>query len=418
MKQILNILLLLYLVLLSFNTYSQALWTNDNSLFHVESGAFMHVEGDVVHQNGGIADNSGTIELTNDWVNNTAFGVFLNNSPGIVVMLGSNQSIAGTSATDFYDLELRNAFVKEMFSDARVSNQLDIQDSELQLHQNLMHVTNPSLTSVLWTTGFVSGDSIGGYFARSTNMNSPYLFPVGDVSLVNTYRAIELTPSNSDSSVFGVRLAAVDPDIDMTGTSITGSTGPYAITDMHNSLFGVNNQFYHNIARLYGNNNLSSKIYYFNTDEILPYEFNALSVWENTVPQWENANFSVNFTSGLFNIGNPDKFVLGTISNFGNDVYALAVKDKVTARVPQIFSPNGDGLNDFLYVLGSEIDEVEFIVYNRWGEKVFETTDVNIGWDGNFRGKKAQPGVYVYYLKAGLNTSETITQSGDITLVR
>lgn len=401
------------------STYGQnALWTNDNVLVHVENGALIHVDGDIVHQNTGVMDNSGTIELNRDWINNSGFSVFLNNSPGLVVMNGFNQRFMGNFVTDFYNLELRNSALKEMFADANVSNLLDIQGSELQLHQNIMHVTNPSTTSITWTNGFVSGDSIGGYLARSTNLNTPYIYPVGDISLFNTYRAVEVTPSNSDSAVYAVRLAAIDPDIDFSGTSFTGSTGPFNRSSLAPDLFGVNSRFYHHVARFHGTNNISTKIYYFASDEILPYEFNGLSAWDNPIPQWANANFNVNFTSGLFNIGNPEKFVLGNISNFGNDVYALAVKNKVTARVPQIFSPNGDGLNDILYVLGYEIEELEFVVYNRWGEKVFETNDINIGWDGTFRGKKAQPGVYVYYLKADLSTSERITQSGDITLVR
>ncbi|NJL75224.1 MAG: gliding motility-associated C-terminal domain-containing protein [Saprospiraceae bacterium] len=56
--------------------------------------------------------------------------------------------------------------------------------------------------------------------------------------------------------------------------------------------------------------------------------------------------------------------------------------------VPLAFTPNNDGTNDILYVRGNPIEEVYFAVYNRWGQRVFETTDKNIGWDGTFQGRK------------------------------
>jgi gliding motility-associated-like protein len=89
-----------------------------------------------------------------------------------------------------------------------------------------------------------------------------------------------------------------------------------------------------------------------------------------------------------------------------------------TVFVPNIFSPNGDGNNDILYVRNRCIVELEFIVYDRWGEKVFETSDVNNGWDGEFKGKPMDQGVFVYYLKAVLLTGEEVVKKGNISLMR
>lgn len=86
--------------------------------------------------------------------------------------------------------------------------------------------------------------------------------------------------------------------------------------------------------------------------------------------------------------------------------------------VPNIFSPNGDGINDILYVHGRGIKSMSFIVYDRWGEKVFSTTDNTKGWDGTFRGKPMDSAVYMYYLKATLNNDEEIKTKGSITIVR
>ena len=86
--------------------------------------------------------------------------------------------------------------------------------------------------------------------------------------------------------------------------------------------------------------------------------------------------------------------------------------------VPNIFSPNGDGQNDVLYVRGMGISSFSFVIYDRWGEKVFESSDATNGWDGRFKGKEMLSDVYVYYLKAVMTDGTTVEKKGDISLVR
>ncbi|PKP02537.1 MAG: hypothetical protein CVU11_11585 [Bacteroidetes bacterium HGW-Bacteroidetes-6] len=86
--------------------------------------------------------------------------------------------------------------------------------------------------------------------------------------------------------------------------------------------------------------------------------------------------------------------------------------------VPNIFSPNGDGQNDILFVRGEGVNTLSFIIYDRWGEKIFETTSVDNGWDGIYKGAKANPGVYVYYLNATFVDGSQSVIDGNITLVR
>lgn len=112
------------------------------------------------------------------------------------------------------------------------------------------------------------------------------------------------------------------------------------------------------------------------------------------------------------------------------DQYGCVFKDSVTIHVkevkcgepyifvPNAFSPDGDGKNDVLYVRTQIADEIYFAVYNRWGEKVFETEDKNKGWDGTINGKKAEQGVYVYRLHVLCFTDEIFEKSGNVTLIR
>jgi gliding motility-associated-like protein len=86
--------------------------------------------------------------------------------------------------------------------------------------------------------------------------------------------------------------------------------------------------------------------------------------------------------------------------------------------IPNIFSPNNDGNNDILYVRGENVKELTFSIYNRWGEKVFESHDINKGWDGTQNGKKCEAGVYVYRAEITFKDGKTIMKRGDVTLVR
>ena len=88
--------------------------------------------------------------------------------------------------------------------------------------------------------------------------------------------------------------------------------------------------------------------------------------------------------------------------------------------VPTVFSPNEHGptMNNSLCVLGNCISEMVYAVYNRWGEKIFETTDPQICWDGTYKGQPVNTGVYAYKLYAKLFDNTVIEESGNLTVVR
>ncbi|MFN5629886.1 MAG: gliding motility-associated C-terminal domain-containing protein, partial [Bacteroidota bacterium] len=85
--------------------------------------------------------------------------------------------------------------------------------------------------------------------------------------------------------------------------------------------------------------------------------------------------------------------------------------------VPDAFSPNSDGINDKVFVRGS-IREFSFSVFNRWGEQVFRTQNQSQGWDGSYRGKELDTGVFVYYLTGTDAAGKSFNKKGNITLVK
>ncbi|MBI3719201.1 MAG: gliding motility-associated C-terminal domain-containing protein [Sphingobacteriales bacterium] len=86
--------------------------------------------------------------------------------------------------------------------------------------------------------------------------------------------------------------------------------------------------------------------------------------------------------------------------------------------VPNVFSPNGDGKNDFLFVYGNYIQKLDMRIFNQWGEQIAALTNTNTGWDGKYKGKPQPVGVYVYVLRATLTDGRTVNLKGSITLVR
>ena len=86
--------------------------------------------------------------------------------------------------------------------------------------------------------------------------------------------------------------------------------------------------------------------------------------------------------------------------------------------MPNAFTPNGDGLNDTAYVEGRHIADLSYRIYNRWGELVFESNDINLGWDGRFRGVLQEQEVYVYVVEARFIDDSRQVLRGNLTLIR
>ena len=118
-------------------------------------------------------------------------------------------------------------------------------------------------------------------------------------------------------------------------------------------------------------------------------------------------------------------YVVAVTDEFGctrTDTVHVFVRDVICEDpyvfVPNAFSPNGDGRNDILYVRGEVVQEVVFKVYDRWGELVFETTDLSHGWDGTYRAKPCEPGVYDYHLQVTCIGMKRYFKKGNVTLIR
>ena len=124
-----------------------------------------------------------------------------------------------------------------------------------------------------------------------------------------------------------------------------------------------------------------------------------------------NGNYSEPYTVQVTNDS-------GCVSTFNFTVTVLPDYD---IYIPNAFTPNGDGKNDYWQIYGSTatIKQLQVMVFDRIGEKVFESNDVNFSWDGMYKGQHAPQGVYVYTMKiVWLNDRSDDVIKGSITLLQ
>lgn len=96
----------------------------------------------------------------------------------------------------------------------------------------------------------------------------------------------------------------------------------------------------------------------------------------------------------------------------------VVITPVVTLYIPNAFSPNSNRINDNFYAYGEGITEFEMIILNRWGEYLFRSQDMNIGWDGTFNGIEVPNDVYVYVVNyVGVDDSNG-TKRGMVTVVK
>lgn len=88
------------------------------------------------------------------------------------------------------------------------------------------------------------------------------------------------------------------------------------------------------------------------------------------------------------------------------------------ADLPTAFTPNGDGNNDVLYVVGAGIEAMNLKIYNRWGEHVFESDKQTDGWDGTHKGKQQEMDTYAFVLNITFIDGTTLSKKGNVTLIR
>ncbi len=140
-------------------------------------------------------------------------------------------------------------------------------------------------------------------------------------------------------------------------------------------------------------------------------------------------NWSANAYLSCSNCSNPYTFATDTTQYmltvrdastgcFANDSLIVYVLEDFDIFLPTGFSPNGDNVNDILFLKGHGIKEFELNIYDRWGSLIFSSNSQLIGWDGNLKNKPVMAGTYIYTLSYSNFKSKVKFTKGNLTLIR
>ena len=407
-------ILTITLFILSFNSFSQmynsaAMTVTSGAAVTVSAGTLRNdVAGDI-DNNGNIyvdidIDNGGTIQgrslassqfnLGQDWVND---GTFIADS-STVTFFGNDQFITGSSVTRFYDVIFDGNGVKAQTIDAE-TYYMDLTSNELATNDYVMTVLSPDVNAISRTNGFVSSLN-SGYLERMTNSTDPYLFPTGSsVQTLGFYRPIIMTPNSNAQGSYGVRLAHTDATFEGYDRSLkednVKSTNPY---------------FYHHLYRFAGAPPTDITFQYLPTD----------GTFENAAQWWYTGQWESNFIENTSASGAFSEVSLYEVANFNTRAFILANRIE-PIFIQNAFTPNGDVVNDVfeLQLSYENFIEFEFLIFNRWGEVIFETNEPDFSWDGTYKGKDCPIGVYPYKMIYRYENQAAVQEeAGHINLIR
>jgi gliding motility-associated-like protein len=430
---------------------------------------------------GGAAVTTGLYDVGGDWVNSGTVVSYLDSvmlSGDAQLITGTSVThfhhliLAGTPGS-----------VKTQTIDATVDGILDLRDHELATQEHEMLVLNTStmaITKAAGANGFVSSLDTGR-LSRATNAVSAYLYPTGTPSSITSlpfyYRPIDMTPAATAYNIYGVRLVH-DPtadgyDVEKLDDTLcrvnplfyhrlyhSQGTNPSKIkmyyepsTDGYwTEMAHWNNNIWNYMGvPATGSGNGFSTIEIRNWSNFNPHPFalGSKKFFLNAGADrdvYSGQTVSLNPTIGLTTVNIADiEWIPSTFLDFDNvkdpkatptetTQYTVIVTDKSGCKmrdslnlivlpdlllIPTAFSPNRDGLNDLFRPLNKNLTKIAFQIFDRWGEKVFETDEVGAGWDGTYKGVKQGIGVYIWRAEYQLQGSaKTLSESGNVTIVK
>lgn len=425
----------LALILLApFSISAQILYSN-GAVLQVTNSGVLHCNGGVVLGSGTSFTNQGTVNTTKnsslllpgsfsiqtganvvgngsysveqDWIND---GVFQAQSSTVYLVGNTEQFITSNSGinTTFNHLILTgvgNGLDRRktlLGVDAIIGNSgsLQLNDRELFTETNELQVLNSAPLAVsndltFGSEGFVSSVA-PGYLSWVTNAAASYVFPVGSSDTELRYRPVLIAPSDNGLNTFKVRM-----------NNASASTSGYDLSLKENDISTLNALFFHSIVRASGISSADVAIAY------LPSEDGA---WGG-IANWKSGDLIWKSIGEVQSLGLNNYEALQRIAwDFPDPdhLYVLINADDELI-IPNVFTPNQDGVNDEYFVKGKNITEFEMVIVNRWGNVVFESNDIQQAWDGKSNGIPCEEGTYFYMIRAKSGITEFAKQ-GHITL--
>ncbi len=423
-KHISAIVVIIYLSTVSVSVFSQHFYNNGGSVI-INNGAWVIISGDYLNHtsygNDGTVNSNGTMIVQGDWVNNANNTVFP--GPGGETILNGTlpQSLMGSNNTTFENLTLQNSDKILDVTDNSVQGVLAL-DAVLNLNKNTFIIDNPNSNAIKYKSKYILSETFpGSYGYIRWNIGSSvntYEIPFGTGNTNNNDLNLTLTTTSAGNSQNGFFSFATYPTDDNNYPLPTG------VTSLDKAASYIADRYWIIDPNFTTNPNVDL-IFRYTEDDINPAN---------------NPNLKPELMKGesyCTTCGNSWK-APGTSSSFvssktvavsgvkGSDCYAPWRLEnplsEVTIYIPNAFTPGNNGLNDSFGPIGDNLKLLKnysFIIFNRLGGKVFESTDINIQWDGRIMNdnQKAPQGVYAWIMDYVNMKGDRISKTGNVTLL-
>lgn len=137
----------------------------------------------------------------------------------------------------------------------------------------------------------------------------------------------------------------------------------------------------------------------------------------NATYQWQD-----NSTNPTYTVSQQGTYWVNVTVNNCSMTDSLTVESKeceIILEMPNVFTLNNDGTNDYFHPVKLKgIDQASLKIYNRWGQKLFETSNILTGWDGKYYGQECTEGTYFWIIQYATITNESKTLTGFLTLIK
>jgi gliding motility-associated-like protein len=375
------------------------------------------------------------------WSTNSHFTDWLNSGPG-----DSTALVTITGQTTFYIMVSNNwcsAIDSIKVDFAVIAGTPFIQDPACHNDTNgiaavLVTTGNPPFT-YLWNTGATT-DTITGLGGGT------YTVTITDALTCVSLQTITLqNPTALQYTTTATNIPCTEACIGTIAVNTSGGTQPYnylwsngqtgnPATGLCEGSYSVTITDNHNCKGLDSANIIVDYVFlniHVWSDDDTIYEGQTTGLHATSIPgctyTWTPAAYIAN--NGAANtMANPPATT--TFSLVVKDAYGCEYDDSITIYVidiiceepfiyvPNAFTPNDDETNDIFYLRTNQGTQIYLAVFDRWGEKLFETFDKTKGWDGTYRGRKCDPGVFVYYCEVICYNNKLFVKKGNVTLIR
>ncbi|MBI3501286.1 MAG: gliding motility-associated C-terminal domain-containing protein [Bacteroidetes bacterium] len=405
------------------NCFAQITFLNTGIDITVSSNCTTFVDGHVIDSLGKI-HNSGNIFLTGDWSNFEPSGC-LDPAAGTVILSGGNQFIKGNQTTTFNNLDCAGSGTKTLIINTIVGGNtgvLSLNGNPFDLNSNTLIVTNPSSSAITRSSGYIISETppANGYGTIQWNLGNAagnYEFPFGTFSA--EYIPFHFNISSAGNAANGNISVATYPTA--AGNNPNNRPLPTGVANLDDPQKGKDvsekcaDRFWLIDANNYSSNPTADMIFTYrdlewdgsngSTNNILE---DSLRAWRWDGTKWLPPSGTDNPSANTVTITGINTFSPWTLYSreFPCPLY-----------VPNAFSPNGDSENDSWKPISACLKKVHFEIYNRWGERVFETDDVKKSWDGTFHGETEGTAVFTYIMTYELYSGDAGSRKGNISLM-